>query len=166
MNDRQALFFRQASSDWRMFQWLRSRVNRRLCEVCHALHYLQMAVEKLSKSYFLRAGPIRHSHKYFSKFWRALLTANRVRRALGYGNSEAYRNRLLLAEGLAARIEELAPDLAGQGPNTEYPWPEPDYQHAPAGFHFPIWGRIDHGQDGAILLEIVDRLFAAAPNSF
>ena len=67
-----------------------------------------------------------------------------------------------MVAGLATRIEELAPNLADEGPNTEYPWPAPNYTDAPASFHFNVWGRINHGEDGIVLLKVVRALFQAA----
>jgi hypothetical protein len=166
MNQNQEMFFRQSASEMRVFERLRPLINGNSLEQCHGLHYLQIATEKLSKAYFLRRGPIKNSHKYFSKFWRALPTAGRVRRALGYADSRVYRNALLTVASLVARIEELAPDLAAQRPNPEYPWPEPSYEHAPADFRFPLWNQIEFGQDGQLLMHILQVLFLNAPNCF
>jgi hypothetical protein len=166
MNQNQVLFLRQANSDFQMFELLQPMVNRGAVEPCHGLHYLQMATEKLAKAYFLGHAPIKKTHTYFSKFWRALRTRQRIRRALGYADSESFRNDLLMVAGLATAIEELAPALADEGPNTEYPWPAPDYTDAPASFHFKVWGRINHGQDGVVLLKLVRGLFRVAPTSF
>ena len=166
MNRNQELFLRQAASDFQMFERLQSLVNEGAVEPCHGLHYLQMATEKLAKAFFLAGGPIKKRHNYFSKFSRALRTSQRIRRALGYPDSASFRNDLLMVAGLATTIEELAPDLADEGPNTEYPWPTPDFTYAPATFHFSVWGRINHGQDGIVLLTVVRALFRTAPTSF
>jgi hypothetical protein len=39
-------------------------------------------------------------------------------------------------------------------------------ERCPANYHFSAWGRIDHGQDGRVLLHIVRGLFEQAPNCF
>ena len=166
MNRNQELFLRQASSDFQMFERLQPMVNSRVVEACHALHYLQMATEKLAKTYFLKLGPIERRTATFPSFGAHLATRQRIRQALGYRDSLSFRNDLLMVAGLATGIEELAPDLADEGPNTEYPWPAPDYTHAPASFHFRVWGRIDHGQDGIVLLKLVRALFQRRRHRF
>jgi hypothetical protein len=165
MNRNQELFHLQANSDLRMFDRLRGMVATGEIEACHGLHFLQMATEKLSKAYFLRSN-VRRSHKYFSKFWCALPTVGRIRRELRYADSKTFRDDILSVAGLVSRIEQLAPDLADEGPNPEYPWPYPNYQHAPGSYHFAIWGRITHGHDGQLLVRLVHSLADAAPRCF
>ena len=36
-------------------------------------------------------------------------------------------------------LERLAPALANDGPNPEYPWPRRDPQHTPIEYDFEVW---------------------------
>ena len=39
----------------------------------------------------------------------------------------------------AYTLERLAPALANDGPNSEYPWPRAEPQHAPVEYRFEMW---------------------------
>jgi hypothetical protein len=57
---------------------------------------------------------------------------------------------------LAYQLEHLAPTLAQDGPNPEYPWPHTAPQHAPATFDFVIWPQLTGTGRGRQLLQIID----------
>jgi len=55
---------------------------------------------------------------------------------------------------LAYELQQIAPALAGNGPNTEYPWPHEKPVFAPATFNFPIWASLISGQ-GRHLMRVI-----------
>jgi hypothetical protein len=84
-----------------------------------------MATEKLGKA-LLIAGDmslerITHTHAAFVKFLRVARNNHNLQKRLGMSHSQlkAHFNRLL---PIANEIEVLAPTLAQDGPNPEYPW--------------------------------------------
>ena len=98
----------QARSDWTAREHL---ISSTTLPRCHALHFLQMACEKLCKSYLLtkgsKADDVRRSHAYISKtlptILRGWLTKNTT-----VGNKD---RSVILAKGceFAKEIELLAP---------------------------------------------------------
>ncbi len=130
------VFLSQAKSDWQVYKHIEGTSFPR----CHALHYLQMATEKLAKAYLL-AGPtdiqtVRTTHSAFTKYLQALSRNKRLQNALGMLDTQlrAHIKQLL---PLAYEIERLAPALARDGPNPEYPWETPrGTYHAPAVYEF------------------------------
>ncbi|MBW3595790.1 MAG: hypothetical protein KY475_00785 [Planctomycetes bacterium] len=47
---------------------------------------------------------------------------------------------------MAYDLERVAPDLAHEGPNPEYPWPHDVPHTAPLDYKFPIWASLTSGQ--------------------
>jgi hypothetical protein len=43
---------------------------------------------------------------------------------------------------IAYELERLAPDLANNGPNPEYPWPHVQPEFAPVDFDFSVWASL------------------------
>lgn len=60
---------------------------------------------------------------------------------------------------LAYLVEQSAPDLAGDGPNPEYPWPRAMPETAPADYDFAAIHDLGTAR-GRQFLEILGRLFA------
>jgi hypothetical protein len=60
---------------------------------------------------------------------------------------------------LAHQIERLAPALARDGPNPEYPWEEPTTGHvySPASYRFPVALNLNQ-PNGRKLLRLLDIL--------
>lgn len=57
-------------------------------------------------------------------------------------------------------MERLAPPLAGDGANPEYPWPHSRPEYAPANHSFAVWTLLASGQGRdfmRILRTAVDR---------
>lgn len=117
-------FRRQAVSDYQIFK----RFSTPNSEVayCHRLHFLQMATEKLAKSFLIGSASEspKKTHLALVRFLRVLSGNPDIRERLKFGNNpkqfKAYIDRLI---PLAARIEALAPiggDL--ERLNPEYPW--------------------------------------------
>lgn len=129
--------------------------------MCHQLHYLQMVTEKLSKAYFWRKGkPPAKSHAGFHSFLRALGTVPQAQRpklvqALEFKNYKVFQAWIKSVLPLADALERLAPALALNGPNPEYPWPPDVPAHAPADFAFPIWSDLNNTGRGRELIKVV-----------
>ena len=166
MNEYQRLFLVQARTDFAVLGLLRRQPD---VPPCHALHYLQMATEMLGKAFAWRRGK-RHrpkkSHRAFVAFLRSLTTNRQAQKRLDYdGQNELWRENIRTSIRLAEAIEDLAPSLAGDGPNPEYPWREADPQIAPAEHTFAIWHELQTSA-GRQFLHFLSRLFAAADAFF
>lgn len=144
MTDFQCRWWEQAQSDHRVFVLLRQEG----VEPCHLLHYLQMVTEKLAKAYSWRTGiPSRLSHASFAAFLKMLIVRSstdreRIATRLGFSGADSFKAFIRSAAPLAYEIERLAPSLAGDGPNPEYPWPHGGPNHTPASHDFDVWRRI------------------------
>jgi hypothetical protein len=151
MNDFQRLYLMQAQSDWKIFQLLREE------PICHRLHYLQMSTEKLAKAYFWKnSGGAALGHAAFVKFIRSISTRRRVAERLGFTNAVGFVEWINDVSDLAYELERLAPALAGEGPNPEYPWPRSGPRHAPIDHDFQAW-RHFQTPSGACLWRLIDQ---------
>ena len=115
-------YLRQAESDYSIY----SDLNKRRAPLCHRLHYLQMASEKLAKSFLChgRHKPYKKTHYALVRFLNSTKGHPSIPRLLGYSKNRlaycAYIDSIL---DVAKRIENLAP--AGgiyDKFNPEYPW--------------------------------------------
>ena len=148
MNDRQRCWFDQVRSDYEVLLLLR----RTGASPCHQLHYLQVVTEKLGKAYFWRTNrPPRRGHASFVRFLQALddrpaSDVRRIAQLLGFGRAENLENWIPHVAPLAYELKRLAPALAMDGPNAEYPWPAAAPVSSPATHDF----RLDeHHSNGA-----------------
>jgi hypothetical protein len=120
MNWKEA-YFSQAWSDYGVFKTL----NKGNIALCHKLHYLQMASEKLAKGFLCESNrPPKKTHFAFVKFLRVSRHRPEYRRKLGYGdNRQLYYSVIDSLLPVADRIEQLAP-VGGDfdKANPEYPW--------------------------------------------
>jgi hypothetical protein len=157
MNDYQKLWWQQARSDHDTLILLR----RHGAAPCHQMHYLQMATEKLGKAYFWRAGrPPPRSHAGFVQYMRFLGGVSQsgrkaVANAMAFDRFADFQKWVRAVLPLAYELERLAPDLAHDGPNPEYPWPQQAPLHAPAAFHFELWSRLTDTGHGRQLLQVI-----------
>ncbi len=55
---------------------------------------------------------------------------------------------------IAYDLERLAPDLANDGPNPEYPWPHAQPHTAPVDHDFALWTSLKSGQ-GRDLMRVI-----------
>jgi hypothetical protein len=134
MNPQQAAFLRQARSDWEMFQLFRQRQ-----PVCHQLHFLQMATEKLAKAYLWGTRtPPRIAHASLVQFLRLVAHKGDVSAALEFHDQRNFHAWISSTIPLAAQVENLAPQLAGEGPNPEYPFPRTKPTIAPIDHDFSL----------------------------
>lgn len=63
---------------------------------------------------------------------------------------------------LAVKIENLAPDLAQDDPNPEYPWPPSNPTETPVRFEFPVWRELTETAWGRAFLKFTSDLLGAA----
>lgn len=158
MNAFQRHWWEQTRSDHSIWLLLR----RQGAPPCHQLHYLQMVTEKLGKAYYWRSmrAP-RISHASFVHFLKALddrdnVDLTRIAAILGFGRGQDFENWIRTIAPLAYAIKRLPPDLAQDGPNTEYPWPHAAPAYAPISYDFPIWKQLTETGRGKQLLKVID----------
>ncbi len=148
MNGYQKLWWEQAKSDHSVFLLIR----RSGIAQCHALHYLQMVTEKIAKAYFWRSGsqpPKNHSG--FVQYLRFLgqtrqTDRERIANLFTFTRFADFQNWIRANLPTAYELERLAPTLANDGPNPEYPWPHHQPKDAPVNYKFSIWGELTTGQ--------------------
>ena len=159
MNASQELWWRQAQSDYDIFELLR-KYN---VPTCHQLHYLQMATEKIAKAYFWRSGkpPEKLTHRVFVQFLRDLKSpagaGERIANLLGFKREQDFKNWKREALVLAYELENMAPSLANDGPNPEYPWPSNQPKYAPVTYHFNLWNKFanPHTSNDRLILKVI-----------
>jgi hypothetical protein len=160
VTEHQRLFLVQARTDYLVFDLLRKQPT---LPACHSLHYLQMATELFGKAWDWKNGPVKTSHRALVRFLRSLTTVNKAQHQLGYeGKNENWKHRIRKSISIAERVENLAPALALDGPNPEYPWPRADPVEAPAEHTFDIWQDLQETAEGRQFLELLGSLFAKA----
>jgi hypothetical protein len=156
MNSSQELWWQQAKSDHDVLTILRSEGVAQ----CHPLHYLQMVTEKIAKAYFWRShSPPPQSHAGFVQFLRFLghvqkKDRSRIANLFSFKRFADFQNWIFAVLPIAYELERLAPNLANNGPNPEYPWPHAKPATAPVNYKFPIWNSLLSGQ-GRDLMRIV-----------
>lgn len=156
MNSFQELWWVQAKSDHTAFQVLRAQGVAQ----CHSLHYLQMVTEKIAKAYFWRSGsspPKKHAG--FVQFLRFLGQIpqderERIAKLFSFTRFSDFQNWIRATLPIAYELEHLAPILANDGPNPEYPWPHQEPHTAPATYHFEVWDRLTSGR-GRDLMRVI-----------
>lgn len=156
MNSYQKVWWDQAKSDHDAFLLFR----RQGVAQCHSLHYLQMATEKIAKAYFWRSGsPPPKDHAGFVQYLRFLgQTRQSDRERIGnlfsftrFGDFQKWIRAVL---PMAYDLEHLAPTLAKDGPNPEYPWPHKAPTNAPVHHKFEVWEKLTSGQ-GRDLMRVI-----------
>jgi hypothetical protein len=121
LRDWQMAFLKQARVDWEAYH----RTHQTRWPDCHRLLFLQMATEKLGKALLLaghsKLERLTRSHAAFVKFMQVASYNRNLQTKLSMTPSQlkVHFNRLL---PIAYEIEILAPALAQDGPNPEYPW--------------------------------------------
>jgi hypothetical protein len=158
MTEYQRLFLVQSRTDFAVFELLR----RQPLPDCHALHYLQMATELLGKAHAWKDGPRTNTHRAFVGFLRSLSTNRKAQKQLDFeGRNENWIHLIRKSVPLAERIEDLAPALALDAPNPEYPWPRHAPQVAPAEHRFQVWQELQEAA-GRQFLNLTSHLFKVA----
>jgi hypothetical protein len=160
MREEQRLFLVQAKSAYAVFRLLSADQS---LHHCHALHYLQMATELLGKANAWKSGPIGRSHKALVSFLRGLSSNTKAQRQLGYeGQDENWKHTIRKITPIADNLQRMAPSLANDGPNPEYPWPADAPRATPVEYAFPIWEELTETSYGRTLISLIHHLFAVA----
>jgi hypothetical protein len=114
-------YLTQAWSDFLVFR----EMNITRYPTCHALHYLQMATEKLAKGFMSKESvdpPSKLTHYSLVNFLQVSKSQPDWREKLGYGrNFRAYGSYIDSLLPIAGQIEKLVPEGLYRI-NAEYPW--------------------------------------------
>ena len=116
-----AAFARQSASDFAVYQHLAAQTS---FPACHALHYLQMACEKLAKAYRFRdvsmsIDDIQTTHVAFSKVVHQIVMSPNFHKR--YSGKTAQLKEILRSSRLLAReIEKLAPAVDKEATPANY----------------------------------------------
>jgi len=119
-----------------------------------------MVTEKVAKAYFWRSGtPPPRSHAGFVQFLRFLGHVRRddrerVANLFSFRRFEDFQAWIRSALPIAYALERLAPDLANDGPNPEYPWPHAEPVDAPVNHNFAVWESLTSAQ-GRNLMRVI-----------
>ncbi len=161
MTEYQRLFLVQARSSFDVYQLLRKTPG---IHACHVLHYFQMATELLGKAHsWKNASPNVTSHRAFVGFIRSLSSNRKAQKQLGFeGQNSRWDQTIRKSVEFARDVENLAPALAKNGPNAEYPWPPDAPQSAPTEYTFDIWKKLNESAAGRQFLDMVGDLFTSA----
>ncbi len=160
MKEEQRLFLVQAKSAYTVFKVLNENKS---IHHCHALHYLQMATELLGKANAWKNGPIVKSHKALVSFLRSLSSNTKAQKQLGYeGQNENWTHTIRKITPIAESLQKMAPALANDGPNPEYPWPPNAPAATPVEYAFPIWKELTETSYGRKLISLINYLFTVA----
>lgn len=166
MNRYQQCWWEQAASDHGILILFRHQG----VGICHQLHYLQMATEKLSKAYLWRnAKPIKKSHAGFGLFMRLLTQISQISQQeklaeiFSFGRFEDFQNWVRSALPLVYEVERLAPSLANEGPNPEYPWPSAKPAVSPIKYEFTVWQQLTESATGRQLMSIISKAINRFP---
>jgi hypothetical protein len=111
--------------------------------ICHQLHYLQMASEKVAKAYRFRdtsTSPekLLCEHVGFTKFFNGFLLSDRVKQ-MYEGKANQLGQIAKPCRQLALELEKLAPavDADKRPANPEYPWQHGAAILVPCKHEFP-----------------------------
>lgn len=124
-------FAKQARSDYQVFNALNE------APLCHQLHYLQMATEKLAKAFLCALDEQRPEsiHNAFVRFIQHARLYRQLQRKYGMSRDQfrAFIRGLLPT---AKSIEDLAPVGDRDKPNPEYPWEQGGAVISPLTYSF------------------------------
>ncbi|MFH1113182.1 MAG: hypothetical protein V1792_04615 [Pseudomonadota bacterium] len=152
----QDAFLVQAWSDYQIFQ----AMNESRYPVCHKLHYLQMATEKLAKGCLCEItgnSPPQKTHFAFVRFLRYTKSHPLGKKRLGFAQKkQAYSAYVDSLIPTAYKIERLAPAGGGfSDVNPEYPWSRHDGNiSCPVEYDFPEFKRHELGRIKKLLTDL------------
>ncbi len=160
-NEWKKAFAKQSKSDLKVYELLCRNPD---IDTCHRLHYLQMHLEKIAKSYLWMQSEERDdlpnfytSHKVIAKVLPLLV--KKYWRKAGYLKSPD-KEKLKRIIDICTDLDYLAPsvdDDKRRPDNCEYPWPSFDDNKkvikVPSEQRFPVERRI-YSRDGIMLLKI------------
>ena len=151
-------YLQQAWSDFQVYKHL----NANGYALCHQLHYLQMATEKLAKGFQCPIGgvPYPPTHFAFVKFLqnikqRPVLYCNRLQ----FKSKNQFSSRIQSLLPMADLIEKLVPTGGNYYKmNPEYPWTDTANNiYCPASYSFPEF-RI-RGRELLMIQSLIINLF-------
>ena len=95
-------------------------------------------------------------------FLKALLNRSnvdlgRIATIFGFSKSGQLEGWIRDILPMSYALQNLAPGLAENGPNPEYPWPYESPVHVPIHFHFFVWDQLQNTGRGRRLLEFISR---------
>lgn len=130
----------QSRSDFATYQLLSGSPG---VPICHLLHYLQMASEKVAKAYRFRdtdtaEDRLTTEHVASSQFIQSYLKSPEIMQRYE-GKDAQLREIVEVARKLAREIEKLAPavDRETSPANAEYPWFDDGRVVVPCEFTYP-----------------------------
>lgn len=117
-------FLTQAHSDYSVFM----KLNESRFPLCHKLHYLQMATEKLAKVFQCekRNTPPPKTHLALLKMLKIIKGRQEIQKQLEFKHKKSYKSYIDSLMSIAEQIQNLAP-VGGdfEKLNQEYPWENP-----------------------------------------
>jgi hypothetical protein len=126
-----------------------------------------MATELLGKASAWKQGPCANTHSAIVAFLRSLHPNRKAQKLLGFeGRNHNWKHTIRKSVLFAERIEDLAPALALDGPNPEYPWPRNAPKFSPSEHTFEVWKDIEGTGTGRQFLNFLGYLFEAAEAFF
>lgn len=154
-------FRRQAESEYGVYKWLSEKESA--LPTCHRLHALQMATEKLAKSYMAGSDDVvpKKSHAVFEGFLRLIASNRDIRKRFGYeGRHEQFKATVYALLPFARKVQSLAPSGELDQMNAEYPWQNAQQKVVcPADYGFPEFTKSELIR----LATFIDRFFAVIP---
>jgi hypothetical protein len=120
-----------------------------------------MVTEKLAKAYLWQSGGMPpRTHSGFVRFIRALGSVPKNRRKQlaevlefkSFGTLQAWISASL---SVAYELERLAPALAQDGPNPEYPWPSQAPAENPTRYRFTVWDQLTKTSQGRQFMRVI-----------
>lgn len=155
LNEKSRAFLEQARADFAAFGELVARTREAdPVRPCHQLLFLQMAGEKLAKSFiYCREPDDFHGHTALRKLPH-FLTHPRTRQVLGYRNDRVLGAALNGFRQYCDEIARLSPAVAGgemrvgsevcrdKIQNIEYPWQQGGQWQTPKSFYFDLVNRL------------------------
>jgi len=156
-------FAAQGRSDWEVYKYL-GALTQPSFPACHALHYLQMATEKIAKAYRIRdtkadVDQLARHHTGFEEFVNAFFRTPSIKDEFK-GKDGALKTLQANATKLAKEIEKLAPaiDQAVAPENAEYPWERDGKVYRPCTYGYPSLSVLRES-GGRATMNIVERAF-------
>jgi hypothetical protein len=120
-----------------------------------------MVTEKLTKAYLWRSdSPPAPKHEVFVNFLRGLRFVEKERGValasdMGFRKLDQFHAWIKQAVGMARGLEALAPALAKNRENAEYPWPHEAPVEYPAGYDFALWRSLESSSTGRQFLRCI-----------
>ncbi|MBV9849685.1 MAG: hypothetical protein JO250_08350 [Armatimonadetes bacterium] len=158
--DWRTAYLEQARSDHAM---LRRLLTDKTVPLCHCLHYLQMATEKLAKGFLTQPGGARYrrTHDAFVNFLIIAKGSPDLQKACGFTQRRVFAAYLDSLRDLAQDVENLSPE-GNDHPNPEYPWEQAGVVISPLAYPFSNLDLYQQSPKMAKLLKFIADCFTVA----